>query len=100
MPPNKLVAMMASPGGDSEKAMKAVAMFQPDPEEDCIELEEGDQHNMTKRDASQDTKGTCPDGWLDNGFGSCVYYHNQTMSFSDANDFCANQEEGGKILDH
>ena len=99
MPPNKLVAMMASPGGDSEKAMKAVAMFHPDPDEDCVELEDGESHNITKRDAHENDDGNCPDGWLDNGFGSCIYYHKNTMTYNDANNFCAAQNEGGTLLE-
>ena len=99
MPPNKLVAMMASPGGDSEKAMKAVAMFHPDPEDDCVELEENEHHNMTKRGVNGENTGSCPAGWLDNGFGFCLYYHNQTLAYDDANAFCSKQEEGGKILE-
>ena len=99
MPPNKLVAMMASPGGDSEKAMKAAALFHPDPEDDCVELEDGEHHNMTKRGANEEDSGTCPDGWLDNEFGLCIYYHSHTMAYDDASQFCSNHEEGGKILE-
>ena len=99
MPPNKLVAMMASPGGDSDKAMKSVAIFSPDPDDDCVVMEDDDNHNMTKRDAQLGVGGTCPDGWLDNGFGSCIYYHKEAMSFGDANDFCTAKEDGGKLLE-
>ena len=99
MPPNKLVAMMASPSGDSEKAMKAAAMFHPDPDDDCVELEEDEHHNTTKRDANEENNDTCPDGWLANEFGFCFYYHSKTMAYDDATQFCSKQEEGGKILE-
>ena len=74
-------------------------MLHPDPEDDCVELEENEQHNMKKRGVDGENIGTCPDGWLDDGSGFCIYYHNQTLAYDDANAFCSKQEEGGKILE-
>jgi hypothetical protein len=92
MAPNKLVAMMASPGGDSDKAMQAAAIFNPEPDDDC-EVED-DSHNRTKR---SDEVPSCPDGWWDNALQSCIYYHNETLNFNDAESFCTGQ--GARLLE-
>ena len=62
-------------------------------------MEKDENHNTTKRDANEGDSEACPDGWLTNEFGSCFYYHSQTMAYDDATNFCSKQQEGGKILE-
>ena len=99
MPPNKLVAMMASPAADSDKSMKTDAMLNPEPENDCDDGFEDEHHDRTKRSNDQTSSNTeCPEGWWDNKYGSCIYYHDVKMTFNDAKVFCKNHAIGGAKL--
>ena len=98
-PPNKMVALMASPAGDAEKSMKANAVFNPEPENECDLVFQNADNNRKKRSIDPLTLNyICPEGWWNNKYGSCIYYHNVKMTFNGAKTFCDTHEIGGAEL--
>ena len=81
---------MNDPTKNCKGKLKVLEINQDDDE---CELED-DSHNRTKRN-DEDTY--CPDGWWDNTFQSCIYYHNETLNFNDAENFCNGQ--GAELLE-
>ena len=85
-------------GGAPCIQMKTNAIFNPEPENDCDVFENAD-HNRTKRSIDPLTSNdVCPEGWWDNKYGSCIYYHDVKMTFNDAKVFCKNHAIGGAKL--
>ena len=88
-PPNQLVGMMSSPSADAEKTIKAAAIFNPQPTNNCPEPSTGKRRR--KRYATDSGAKYCPDNtWWYNGYGSCVHYNpNGQLKFADALSYCS-----------